>query len=255
MLAAPAVADPIRDAEWHLGFLNVAEAHTYSQGEGVVVGVVDTGVDAGHPDLAGSVLPGKDFSGTDGDARQDIDGHGTAMAGLIAAHGRTLGVAPRAKILPIRSSTNSLGAGSANEALEWAIDSGVRVLCLAFIQEDIPQTKRAIERAVANDIVVVAGVGNEPRLPGFDYPAAYPGVVGAAGVDKNGTHATISVASASAMLAAPAEKIVSTDIRTAGTNGYRTGTGTSALRQSSRERPRLSGQSTRRCPLQRSSTG
>ena len=88
--------------------------------------------------------------------------------------------------------------------------------------------KRAIERAVARNIVVVAGVGNMPQLPGWIYPAAYPGVVGAAGVDKDGNHAAISVVSPSAMLAAPAVGIVSTGIRTGGRNGYRTGTGTSA---------------------------
>jgi type VII secretion-associated serine protease mycosin len=226
--ATPAAADPIRDGEWHLGFLDVAQAHTYSEGEGVVVAVVDTGVDAGHPDLAGSVLPGKDLSGTNSDGRQDDDGHGTAMAGIIAAHGRTLGIAPKAKILPVRNRTSNVGASSGSEALEWAIDNGARVLCLAFGQEDTPRTKRAIERAVSRDIVVVAAVGNEPHLPGNDYPAAYPGVVGTAGVDKNGNHAAISVISPSAMLAAPAVGIVSAGIRTAGRNGYRTGTGTSA---------------------------
>ena len=145
----PAAADPIRDAEWHLAFLNVPEAHKYSQGDGAIVGVVDTGVDADHPDLTGSVLPGKDFTSTSNDGRQDSDGHGTGMAGLIAAHGRIVGVAPAAKILPIRNNVFGLEAGSnGEEALNWAIDNGARVLCLAFVQEDSPQTQRAIERAL-----------------------------------------------------------------------------------------------------------
>ena len=93
-------ADPVRDAQWHLDFLHVAEAHGHSQGEGVVVGVVDTGVDASHPDLAGGVLPGF-VVGPPGDSLLDIDGHGTAMAGLIMAHGRALGIAPKAKVLPV----------------------------------------------------------------------------------------------------------------------------------------------------------
>jgi type VII secretion-associated serine protease mycosin len=224
----PASADPVRDAEWHLAFLNVPEAHKYSQGDGVIVGVVDTGVDASHPDLTGNVLTGRDFTGVPGDGLQDIDGHGTGMAGLIAAHGRVLGIAPKAKILPIRDGVSNLGGSSPGPALEWAIDNGARVLSLAFGQKDSPQTKRAIERAVANDIVVVAAVGNEPRVTGMDYPAAYPGVVGAAGVDRNGNHAAISVVSPFAVLAAPAVDILSTDIRTAGHTGYANGVGTSA---------------------------
>src|SRR5689334_9898172 len=96
--ATPAFADPIRDAQWHLDPLHVERAQQYSQGDGVVVGVVDAGVDAKHPDLAGSVLPGYTM-GPFGDPYQDAVGHGTAMAGLIAAHGRTLGIAPKAKIL------------------------------------------------------------------------------------------------------------------------------------------------------------
>jgi type VII secretion-associated serine protease mycosin len=224
---APAAADPVRDAEWHLGFLDVANAHRYSQGAGVNVGVVDTGVDAGHPDLAGSLLPGHDFTGITSDGLRDIDGHGTGMAGLIAAHGRMLGVAPQAKILPIRDAPLSGGSGTPAAAVEWAVNNGARVLCLAFGHEDSTQTRQAIEHAEASDIVVVAAVGNEPRIPGLDYPAGYPGVIGAAGVDRNGNHAAISVVSPFAVLAAPAVDIISTDIRGPGRTGYSTGDGTS----------------------------
>src|SRR5262245_12147346 len=75
--AAPALADPIRDAQWHLQFLQVEQAQQYSQGDGVIVGVVDSGVDAKHPDLAGGVLQGYTI-GPYGDPYQDANGHGTA---------------------------------------------------------------------------------------------------------------------------------------------------------------------------------
>src|SRR5690606_7163777 len=109
--SAQAVADPVRDAQWHLGFLDVATAHELSRGEGVVVAVIDTGVDAGHPDLAGKILDGVNLLGDDADARghTDFDGHGTKMAGLIAAEGRALGIAPGARILPVRATNSIVG--------------------------------------------------------------------------------------------------------------------------------------------------
>src|SRR2546430_290346 len=107
MLAAPpAAADSIRDRQWHLKYLNIDAAHAVSQGDGVVVAVVDSGVNGNHPDLAGNVLNGVDVSGTGApNGLEDRDGHGTAMAGLIAGHGHgngdgVLGIAPHAKIFP-----------------------------------------------------------------------------------------------------------------------------------------------------------
>lgn len=225
--AAPAAPDPVRDAEWHLAFLHVAEANIYSEGQGVIVGVIDTGVDAAHPDIAGSILPGKDFSGASGDGHTDTNGHGTAMAGLIVAHGRTLGLAPKAQILPVRNGSTSVNAGPTDRSITWAVENGASVLCLAFAQNDYPELKLAIERAVANDVVVVAAVGNSPYPADFAFPAGYPGVVGAAGVDKDGNHAAISVVSPYAVLAAPAVDIASTDIRIPGRTGYQTASGTS----------------------------
>ncbi len=128
-VAAPG-ADPLRNGQWHLAYLNVAEAHAYSQGDGIIVGVIDTGVDGSHLDLAGSVLPGHDILDDAGNGQKDIDGHGTAMAGLIVAHGRTLGIAPKAKILPVRAT----GAfGSSDAAIRWAVSNGARV-SVAFVR-------------------------------------------------------------------------------------------------------------------------
>src|SRR5262245_30716256 len=100
--ARPAAADNIRDQQWHIPALHIPQAQTISQGEGVVVGLPDTGVDGKLAELAGAVLPGKAFGeGNDTDARVDYFGHGTAMAGLIAGRGLpngagVLGVAPKA---------------------------------------------------------------------------------------------------------------------------------------------------------------
>jgi subtilisin family serine protease len=224
LVAAPAhAADPVRDGQWHLGFLHVGEAQQLSQGDGVTVAVVDTGVDASHPDLAGSVLPG--FSvGPFGDPHVDIVGHGTDMAGLIAAHGRALGIAPKAKILPIKRV--DVGSGF-DGGIKIAVDHGATVLCLAYGQEDSPAARLEVQYALSHDVVVVAAVGNT-NSSGGAYPAAYPGVVGAAGVDRNGDHATVSIVTASAVLAAPAVDVYSLDsLHDPTSTGYRIGTGTS----------------------------
>jgi type VII secretion-associated serine protease mycosin len=206
-LPAQPIQDEIRAQQWHLDFLNIDQVHQISTGKGVIVGVIDTGVDGGHPDLAGRLLPGLDLSFFERpDALEDLDGHGTAMAGLIAAHGRALGIAPDATILPVRhTSTGAIGdARRQAEGIRWAVDHGATVLCLAFGHpEPDGYLERAIKYALDHDVVVVAAVGNTPDDEGLVYPAAYPGVIGAAGIDRDGNHAPISVISPAADLAAP----------------------------------------------------
>jgi type VII secretion-associated serine protease mycosin len=228
--ASPVSADPVRDAQWHLEFLGVRQAHEIGRGDGIVVAVIDTGVDARHSDLQGSVLRGKDLTTADrgGIAHQDTDGHGTAMAGLIAAHGRALGIAPNATILPIRDTETSFGfENHLPEGLNWAIDQGAKVVCIAAVTMDHSELRAAVTRAIAEDVVVVAGVGNYPTSTNVGFPAAYPGVIAAAGVDRKGEQAAVSVEGPEVVLAAPAVDIVSTGLRAPRGNGYRVGTGTS----------------------------
>ena len=86
LLGAHPALDEIRDLQWHLDYLDIDQAHTVTKGRGVIVGVVDSGIDASHPDLVGGILPGTDFTTSPtADGWRDVDGHGTAMAGLIAA--------------------------------------------------------------------------------------------------------------------------------------------------------------------------
>jgi type VII secretion-associated serine protease mycosin len=228
--AAPARADTVRDAQWHLGFLDVVRAHQISQGDNVLVGVIDTGVDASHPDLAGNILPGIDLLLSSGNGWHDSDGHGTRMAGLIAAHGHAgggaLGIAPRAKILPAAgaASERALHPAVIASGITWAVDHGAKVLCLALSGPDVSaDDERAVRYAQAHDVVVVAGVGNRPESTKVGYPAAFPGVLAVAGVNRDGSHAEVSVTGPEVMLAAPAVDIAST----AKGGGYGKGTGTS----------------------------
>jgi type VII secretion-associated serine protease mycosin len=208
----PALADQVRDAQWHLGFLHVAEAQKISQGDGVIVAVVDSGVDASHPDLAGNVLPGIDLLDS-GKAQRDEDGHGTQLAGLIAAHGRgsagVLGIAPKARILPVRAARN-IQESHLSDGILWAVDHGAKVICIAIGEDDGVQLDHAVKRALASDVVVIAAAGNRPDDAKVAFPAALPGVVAVTGVDQSGNHASISVAGPEAVIAAPAVRMVST---------------------------------------------
>ena len=225
----PAWADGVRAEQWQLGFLHVDEAHQYSQGTGVIVAVLDSGVDSSHPDLLGNVLPGADVqAGGNALGTTDTNGHGTAMAGLIAAHGHgpgnslgALGIAPRAMILPVKDGD---GHGTAlPSAIDWAVANGAKVISISQGNDaDDFLDRRAIEDALSRDVVVVAAAGNIPGTA-VNYPAAYPGVIAVAGVDQQGNHAEVSLTGPQVALAAPAVNVMRPSLG----HGYGLGTGTS----------------------------
>ncbi|MEV6602438.1 type VII secretion-associated serine protease mycosin [Actinoplanes sp. NPDC051346] len=227
LAATPAAADSTRGRQWHLSTLDVAAAHRVSTGEGVTVALIDTGV-AAHPDLAGNVLPGIDLTGGGGDGRTDTDGHGTAMAGLIAAHGHgqdgALGIAPGAKILPIRAKFGKIGSSpNVAKGIGLAVDRGAKVISISSVTGTFTALKQAIQDAVARDVVVVAAVGNRPGSVAVGYPARYPGVLAVGATGRDGSLAKVSVTGPEVMLTAPGVDIVSTD----STGDYRIATGTS----------------------------
>ncbi len=128
--------------------------------------------------------------------------------------------------MPVRTTTNELRTESIEvHAIQWAAEHGAGVICVAAGgrrgAEFVPDEIKAAIRA---DAVIVAAAGNVPPATGVEYPAAYPGVVAVAGVDRNGKHAAISAIGPEVMLAAPAVDIMSTYLD----HGYGTGTGTSA---------------------------
>jgi type VII secretion-associated serine protease mycosin len=209
--APPAHADTVRDREWYLGFLHIPDAQHISQGDGVTVAVIDTGVNANQPELSGNVLPGFDSVAND-NGWVDFDGHGTAVASLIAAHGTTatdgtLGIAPKAKILPITAGVTKIEHFALVNGIGWAVRHGAKVINISVLDEGADDLRVAIDQALAADVVVVAGVGNAPDAGRVGYPAAYPGVIAAAGVDRDGNHAAISVTGPEAVLAAPAVEL------------------------------------------------
>ncbi|HEX8343869.1 MAG TPA: S8 family serine peptidase [Actinoplanes sp.] len=189
MPAVPASADQYRDMQWYLKSLRIAEAHRMTEGAGVIVAVIDTGVSAAHSDLDGAVLPGKNVLGSGGDGRQDAYGHGTSMAGIIAARGRgggrgLLGVAPRAKILPVRPSGDTLVTV---DAIRWSVAHGAKVINMSFAMDGSDQLADAVKLAADKDVVLVGAAGNSGTgANSQEYPAAYPEVVAVGAVDRTG---------------------------------------------------------------------
>jgi type VII secretion-associated serine protease mycosin len=230
---APAAADTVRQMQqWYLDAVKVLPAQNVTKGDGVVVAVIDSGVDAGHPDLAGAVLPGVSFGGsTSVGGRTDPEGHGTKMAGIIAARGggemHALGIAPRAKILPIAEPVelDSLAA-----PIRWAVDHGARVINLSIGRQgpSPADEQAAIAYALGKDVVVVASAGNAEQL-GDDLasPASVSGVVAVSGVARSGEFWEGSARGRRVAIAAPADNIVNAGARNVHKTGYAGGGATS----------------------------
>ena len=192
----PLLGDSVRAEQWHLKTLNVPGAWTYATGAGVTVAVIDSGVDAGHKDLQGQVLPGLDLVDPGGDGDTDLVGHGTTVSALIAGRNDddagVVGIAPKAKILPVRVLDRENRYDDAlivAKGVRWAVDHGARVINLSLGGNgSSPALAAALDYAFAKDVVVVACTGNASASAssGVWYPAREPGVIAVGGMEKDG---------------------------------------------------------------------
>jgi subtilisin family serine protease len=178
--------DTLWRSQWGLQLLDLPLVWAASSRAMVVpVAVIDTGVDATHPDLAGVVGPGRDFVNGDDDPADD-NGHGTAAAGVIAARsGNAMGgagICQNCTVIPIKA-LDARGAGTTSmvaDAIVWATDHGARVINLSLGSPTPAQALRdAIAYAAGKGVVVIAAAGNEGTSDQL-YPAADAGVVSVA---------------------------------------------------------------------------
>ncbi|HTK15352.1 MAG TPA: S8 family serine peptidase [Acidimicrobiia bacterium] len=208
--------DPMRSQQWALDQVSFESSWPVTRGGRVVVAVIDSGVLGTHQDLAGSVLPGIDYIRAGSDGRIDPKGHGTHVAGIIAAHVNNglgiAGAAPSVRILPVRVlDANGDGvASNVAKGIIWAADHGARVINLSLGGGQAPGLEQAIQYANSKRAVVVAAAGNygdQGNAP--TYPAAYPEAIAVAAVDSNLSHPAFSNTGSYVDVAAPGVGIVS----------------------------------------------
>ncbi len=245
---AAAPDDPLWTAQWGPEAIGARAAWAYTRGRAeIVVAVLDTGVDLAHPDLAGRLVPGTDVGAGDSDPT-DENGHGTSVAGIIAAaSGNGLGisgVAPAVVVMPVKvmGDDGSIWEPTVAEGIEWAVAHGARVVNLSLAgDEESPAIDAAIDDARARGVVVVAAAGNHEGAdadPGVSQPGAYAPALTVAAVTDAGdelglpgsparyAHASYSNAGAQVDLAAPGSSIVAT-VPSRGREAYGRVSGTS----------------------------
>jgi len=244
-LASPSSAAPaastctsgtvVTATPWPVAELDLAAAHRVADGSGVVVAVIDSGVDPKNPQLSGAVLPGSSaLPAQDGkpaapaDPHVDAAKHGTLIAGIIAARPRDgvgmIGVAPGAQILPFRNdttdpSTSDADRGQAATAatiaagITWSVSHGAQIINVSeSVPADDPALRAAVADAAQHDVVIVAAAqpASDGQQSSIGYPAAYTGVIAVAGVDQDGTPVSDSAAGPSVAVAAPGADVVTT---------------------------------------------
>lgn len=210
---AQAAPRPRAEEWWFEAWQIPQKVWPLAEGEGITIGLIDTGVEARLPELRGVVLPGKDFTGpSDHQGRVDTDpelgGHGTGMAALISGQGSgsgMVGIAPRSRILPI-----SKASGDYEKPIRYAVDHGAKVINMS---EGIPtdscpsSVQAAVDYAVQHDVVIVAAAGNDAHLDSTDTPANCSGVLAVGGIDAHLSPWQDSTPGPNVMIAAPSVSV------------------------------------------------
>ncbi|MEU7283257.1 S8 family serine peptidase [Streptomyces sp. NPDC045431] len=214
---AATITDP-QSRQWYLDSMHADEIWKTATGEGIKVAVVDSGVNPSTPSLKGQVLEGVDFTGVKGEETDDLDGHGTSVAELIAGTGKgggMKGLAPGAKIIPYRVSDTELqnkekvNAFDMRQAIRAAADSDAQIINVSMASDYYNADIRdAVEYAQSKGKLLFAGAGNSAKKGNKkQYPAAYPEAIAVAGIGPDGMVSDYSQHGDWVDIAAPADDI------------------------------------------------
>lgn len=185
-LSQSAQTAPDASAQYVVGKLRLTEAHRITGGDNVLVAVVDSRVDTQHPDLAGVIAGEYDALG----GASKPHAHGTAMAGAIAAHSKLIGVAPKVRLLAVRTFAGEGESAQGTtfnilKGVDWAAAQGARIVNMSFAGPADAMLRALLAKANERGIVLIAAVGNDgPRAPPL-YPAADRHVIGVTATDAD----------------------------------------------------------------------
>jgi subtilisin family serine protease len=201
--------------DWGLAAYSVPAQWTTTRGAGIRVAVLDTGIEADHPDLADAIDDCRDFSASRLGSR-DRQGHGTHVAGTIAARANgtgVIGVAPECRLLvgKVLGDDGSGTSESVAAGIDWAVAQRADILSLSLGSPTPSEAIRAaIERAVAAGRFVICAAGNEGRDDAINYPARWPTTISVGAVDRDGRVARFSSRGAELDICAPGQDVLST---------------------------------------------
>ena len=164
-------------------------------GSGIVISIIDTGIDLNHPDLDGQIIGGYDFVDND-EMPEDINGHGTQVAGIIAANGNLKGIAPNSKILMYKVSEDgeSVPSNLIIKAIEKSIEDGADIINISLgINQTNTKIDQAVNKAIKNNIFVVTAAGNfGPELSTIGSPGINPNAITVGATFNNVTSSLVS---------------------------------------------------------------
>jgi subtilisin family serine protease len=192
------------------------EAHRLAHGVGIRLAVIDSGIDAKHRELAGSVIDSYDALATS----EGPHVHGTGIAGVIVAHARLMGSAPAAELVAIRAFSGAANGAQSNtyvilKSLDYAARQNARIINMSFAGPKDALIERGIDAAAAKNIVMVAAAGNAGAKSPPLYPAANPSVIAVSATDAHdhlfqasnrGSHIAVAAPGVELFLPAPDEK-------------------------------------------------
>jgi len=182
--------------DWGVARIGADKVWDKGTGSGVKIGIIDTGIQKDHPDLAGNIITGYDFVNNDNDANDD-NGHGTHVAGIAAASSNNLGVvgvSHSSQLMPIKV-LNAQGYGYLSDVAKgvyFATDNGVRVINLSLgSTSDSSLLRDAVNYATNKGVLIIAAAGNDGGAP-CSYPAAYSNAVCVVATDSRNLLASFS---------------------------------------------------------------